>query len=265
MSDLERFGKLVEIMDRLRGPGGCPWDREQTWESLRGYLLEECHEAVAALDAGDREALCEELGDLLLQIVFLSRLGQEEGVFTARDVVRGIVEKMVRRHPHVFGNESAEDADDVLRHWERIKNEEKAGRGEKRQSILDGLPPGLPALLHAQRLGEKAARVGFDWSNPTHVLDKIGEELVELRCAMKGGDREASREEIGDLLFATAMLARKLRHDPEAALEAANHKFSRRFRRLESRASSADVALDSLGPESLERLWNEVKAEEDPG
>jgi len=265
MNESEKLGKLVEIMDRLRGPGGCPWDREQTWESLRGYMLEESHEAVAALDAGDREGLCEELGDLLLQIVFLSRLGQEEGAFTIRDVVRGIVEKMVRRHPHVFGDESAANSGEVLRHWERIKGEEKAARGETRTSVLDGLPAGLPALLHAQRLGEKASRVGFDWPEPGQVLDKIQEELTELRGAVENGDSEATREEVGDLLFATAMLARKLKHDPEAALQAANRKFSRRFRGLESRAAAAQVPIDSLDAERLERYWNEVKAEEDAG
>ena len=263
MNDHERFGKLVEIMDKLREPGGCPWDREQDWQSLRGYLLEECHEALEALDAGDIEALCEELGDLLLQIVFLSRLAQEQGVFTARDVVRGIVEKMIRRHPHVFGDEQAADSAAVLRHWERIKREEKAERGEHRTSVLDGLPAGLPSLVRAQRLGEKAARVGFDWSQPTQVLAKIREELRELQKAVDTGDRRSSREEVGDLLFATAMLARKLNHDPEAALASANRKFTRRFKALESRVAASGAALESLELERLEELWEEVKAAEE--
>lgn len=263
MNDHERFGKLVEIMDQLRDPGGCPWDREQDWESLRGYLLEECHEALEALDTGDREGLCEELGDLLLQIVFLSRLAQEEGAFTARDVVRGIVEKMIRRHPHVFGGEQVADSDEVLRNWERIKEQEKAERGEHRRGVLDGLPPGLPALVRAQRLGEKAARVGFDWAEPGQVLAKIREELQELQTAVDADDRRAAREEVGDLLFATAMLARKLNHDPEAALASANRKFMRRFQAIESRVAASDASMGSLGLQRLEELWDEVKAAED--
>jgi len=263
MNDHERFGKLVEIMDELRDPGGCPWDREQDWESLRGYLLEECHEALEALDTGDREGLCEELGDLLLQIVFLSRLAQEEGAFTARDVVRGIVEKMIRRHPHVFGGERVADSDEVLRNWERIKEQEKAERGEHRRGVLDGLPPGLPALVRAQRLGEKAARVGFDWTEPGQVLAKIREELQELQTAVDADDRRAAREEVGDLLFATAMLARKLNHDPEAALASANRQFMRRFQAIESRVAASDASMGSLGLQRLEELWDEVKAAED--
>ncbi len=263
MNDHERFGKLVEIMDELRDPGGCPWDREQDWESLRGYLLEECHEALEALDTGDREGLCEELGDLLLQIVFLSRLAQEEGALTARDVVRGIVEKMIRRHPHVFGGERVADSDEVLRNWERIKEQEKAERGEHRRGVLDGLPPGLPALVRAQRLGEKAARVGFDWTEPGQVLAKIREELQELQTAVDADDRRAAREEVGDLLFATAMLARKLNHDPEAALASANRKFMRRFQAIESRVAASDASMGSLGLQRLEELWDEVKAAED--
>ena len=262
MKEHEQFDKLVEIMDQLRGPGGCPWDLEQDWHSLRGYLLEECYEALEALDSGDIEGLCEELGDLLLQIVFLSRLAQEEGVFTARDVVRGIVEKMIRRHPHVFSDDRAEDSDAVLRNWERIKREEKAERGKSRASLLDGLPAGLPSLARAQRLGEKAARVGFDWERPDQVLDKIAEETRELRAAIDAGDRAASHEEVGDLLFATAMLARKLNHDPEAALAGANRKFTERFRALESRVAAAGDRIESLGVERLEEIWAEVKAAE---
>lgn len=262
MDDHERFEKLVEILDQLRGPGGCPWDREQDWGSLRGYLLEECHEAIAALDAGDRPGLCEELGDVLLQVVFLSRLGQEEGAFTARDVVRGIVEKMIRRHPHVFGDEHAADSADVRRNWERIKKKEKAARGQTRAGLLDGLPAGLPALLRALRLGEKASWVGFDWPCAEPVLAKIREELGELETAMRSGDRGAVDEELGDVLFATAMLARKLDRDPEAALDAANRKFIRRFREIEARLASESATLDATGPERLEELWRAVKAAE---
>ena len=262
MNEHERLGKLVEIMDQLRDPGGCQWDREQDWGTLRSYLLEECHEAVEALDAGDLEGLCEELGDVLLQIVFLSRLAQEEGAFTARDVVRGIVEKMIRRHPHVFGDEQAADSDEVLRNWERIKKEEKAAKGETRLSVLDGLPPGLPSLARAQRLGEKASRVGFDWADSKQVLDKIDEELAELRAAIDSGEREDTREELGDLLFATAMLARKLNHDPEGSLESANRKFMRRFKAIETRLTDSGEAIEEAGIQRLEALWSQVKAEE---
>jgi MazG family protein len=179
------FDDLVAIMDRLRDPGGCPWDREQTYATLRGYLIEECYEVVDALDRDDRAGLREELGDLLFQIVFLSRLGQEDGAFTARDVIEGIASKMVRRHPHVFGDDTAADATEVLRRWEEIKKLEKDGAGAlpAPASVLDGVPHALPALVKAQRLGTKAARVGFDWKDEEGVLAKLDEESAELRAA----------------------------------------------------------------------------------
>ena len=185
MDDAGRLETLVEIMDRLRDPGGCPWDREQTYETLRGYLVEECYEAAAALDADDRIGLREELGDLLFQIVFLSRLAKEEGAFTLRDVIQGISEKMIRRHPHIFGDAVAETSEEVLRNWEEIKRKEKGDRGG---SALDGIPQGLPALHKAQRLGAKAARVGFDWNSPAQVLTKVREELAELAEAVEAGE-----------------------------------------------------------------------------
>jgi MazG family protein len=262
----DRFDTLVEILDRLREPGGCPWDREQTWASLRGYLIEETYEAVDALDRADAQGLCEELGDLLLQIVFLSRLAKEQGRFEARDVVRGIVEKMVRRHPHVFGGDVAETSEDVLRRWEEIKREEKAGRADPAaNSILGGVPRSLPALPKAQRIGTKVARVGFDWDRPEDVLDKVDEEVRELRAALLHGAPEALAEEVGDLLFSVTMLARKLAIDAEAALEAANRKFLRRFATIEAACARDGRDVRTLGLATLERMWSEAKRAERDG
>lgn len=264
MEALHRLETLVAILDRLRDPGGCPWDREQTYATLRGYLMEEAYEALDALDRVEEDGgshLREELGDLLLQIVFLSRLAKEDGRFTIDDVVRGIAEKMIRRHPHVFGEETAEDSDEVLRNWERIKREEK---GDAPRSALDGLPAALPALIRAQRLGDRAARVGFDWPDAPAVLDKVREELAELEREVDAGRRERAGEELGDLLFSLTMLARKLDVDPEAALAATNRKFRRRFARVEEAARAAGEPLESLGLERLEALWSRAKAEEPP-
>lgn len=250
--------QLVEIMDRLRGPGGCPWDREQTYGTLRGYVIEECYEVAEALDRGDPSALREELGDLLLQIVFLSRIAQEERRFTIRDVVRGIVDKMIRRHPHVFGSETADTTDEVLRNWEEIKrNEKPAGLA---RSALDGIPDAMPAVQRARLLGERAARVGFDWKRPEDVLDKLDEELRELRRAVGSSARE-TREEMGDLLFATVMLGRKLGVDPEAALQDANCKFRRRFGWVERELAREGTAPGAAGIARLEQLWQRAKTE----
>lgn len=260
------FDHLVAIMDRLREPGGCPWDREQTYETLRGYLLEEAYEVAEAIDSGVREDLCEELGDLLFQVVFLSRLAKEEGRFEAGDVIEGIASKMIRRHPHVFGDETARDAGEVLRRWEEIKRGEKgesAGvSGAAFSSILDGVPRALPALLKAQRLGSKAARVGFDWPDAPAVLRKIDEETAELREAVASSDRDRTREEIGDLLFSIVMLARRLDVDPEGALESANRKFRSRFARVEHALRAQGVMLEDAGIAVLDRLWDEAKVAE---
>jgi MazG family protein len=263
MGDPRRFEELVAIMDRLRGPDGCPWDREQDYGTLRGYLLEECYEVAEALDRGDPGALCEELGDLLFQIVFLARIAKEEGRFGIDDVVRGIAEKMIRRHPHVFGSGSARDSDEVLRHWERIKREEKNGSegndAPRRASVLDGIPRALPALLKAQRLGTKAARIGFDWARPQDVLDKVEEELAELRQAVERSERDPAREELGDLLFSLAMLARHLEVEPEGALEQANRKFVQRFAWIEAELERQGEAIEEAGLERLESLWRQAK------
>jgi len=252
---------LVAIMDRLRDPGGCPWDREQTYESLRRYLLEECYEVVEALDRGEAGHLQEELGDLLFQIVFLSRLAKEEGRFTLDDVVRGIGEKLIRRHPHVFGTAEAQTAQEVERHWERIKREEKetASSPAEPGSILDGIPGGLPAMLKAQRLGERAAAVGFDWTRATDVFAQIEDELGELRAAVDQDDTAHAREELGDVLFTVVMLARRLKLDAEGALEQTNLKFGRRFRWIEGELARRGTVPEDAGLELLEQLWRRAK------
>jgi MazG family protein len=255
------FDELVAIMDRLRDPGGCPWDREQSYATLRGYLIEECYEVVDALDRNDRAGLREELGDLLFQIVFLSRLGQEEGAFTAADVIEGIAAKMIRRHPHVFGDDTAADSSEVLRRWEEIKSSEKAAAGAVLPaSVLDGVPHALPALVKAQRLGTKAARVGFDWTDDDGVLAKLEEETAELRAAVAGGDRDAIREELGDTLFTLAMLARRLEVDADEALARANEKFRERFSRVEGEIRRRGVTLQEAGADLMNRLWDEAKS-----
>jgi len=266
MDDPTTFEDLVRLMDRLREPGGCPWDREQTYATLRGYLLEECYEAVDALDRGDRAGLGEELGDLLFQVVFLSRLAKEEGHFDASDVVRGIGAKIVRRHPHVFGNAQASTSEEVLREWEEVKRQEKLGGavlGGGEESVLSGLPQALPALLKAHRLGTKASRVGFDWTRAEDVLAKVDEEMRELGRAIARDEREGTREEIGDLLFSVVMLSRHLGVDPEEALEHANIKFQRRFGRLERELRRRGVRWEDADPVFLDRLWMEMKSRGD--
>ncbi len=261
MDHLGRLEALVAIMDRLREPQGCPWDREQSCETLRCYLLEECYEAVEALDRGDAGALREELGDLLFQIVFLSRIAKEEGKFTIDDVIRGIAEKMIRRHPHVFGTATAETAEQVVDAWEEIKRQEKKddGRTSRASGLLDDVSPALPAMLKARRLGEKAARVGFDWDGPGAVLDKLEEELSELRSAVADGGPDEVQGEMGDLLFTIVMLARQLKIDAETALEKTNLKFRRRFAWMEQELERRNTPLESAAAELLEQLWDESK------
>ncbi len=262
MSSPRTFEDLLAIMDRLRDPGGCPWDREQTYATLRGYLVEECYEVVDALDRGDRGALREELGDLLFQIVFLSRLANEDGAFSAADVIEGIAAKMIRRHPHVFGDDTAADSAAVLKRWEEIKKDEKEASGDRASgaSVLDSIPVALPALVTAHRLGTKAARVGFDWPDADGPAAKLDEEHGELRAALASGDRSAIGEEIGDALFTLVMLARKLDLDAEAALARANAKFRDRFRKVEAELLRRGVPVEEAGLTLMDRLWEESKA-----
>jgi len=252
-------------MDRLREPGGCPWDREQTLDSLTGYLLEEAYEVVDAVAGPDPDKLREELGDLLLQIVFMARIARENGWFSIDDVCDGIAEKMVRRHPHVFGDARAETAGEVVRNWEDIKHAERGDRPGG--SALDGIPKALPALLKAFRVTEKAAALGFDWERPASVVEKLGEEVAELEAEIQRGapGEERIREELGDVLFAMANLARHLGVEPETALQRANEKFISRFQAMEADAGSAGVRLRDLSLHDQESLWEKAKAAERDG
>jgi MazG family protein len=254
------FSRLVDLVGRLRAPDGCPWDREQTLGSLRSHLLEEAHEVAAGIDAGDWDALAGELGDLLFQVAFLTRLGEESGRLTRDAVVAAVEAKMIARHPHVFGQERAADAGAVERAWERRKAEEGTAAG---RSHLSGVAASLPALAAAAKLTRKAAGVGFDWPGPEAVLAKVEEELAEL--ARDRGDRERAAEELGDVLFTLASLARHLDVDPEAALARANRKFRRRFAAMEARLAAAGRPLATADPDELEATWEAVKAAERDG
>src|SRR6266851_4555312 len=234
------FEKLVAVQARLRAPGGCPWDREQTHESLRTYLIEEAYEVLEALESRNDAKFAEEMGDLLLQIVFHSQMAQERGGFTISDVIREIHDKMIRRHPHVFGETRAKDSAEVLRNWEQIKAEERlseaeaagnasGSKGPKEASLLDGMSRALPATLEGLQLTRKASRIGFDWENAGGIFEKMGEETRELQNALDAREQPKVEEELGDLLFAAVNLARFLKVDPEIALKQANSKFSRRF------------------------------------
>ncbi len=253
---------LAVLVATLRGPEGCPWDREQGLEDIRGYLLEEAHEVAAAIDGGDWNELCSELGDLLFQIVFIAQIAGEHAQFDLDEVARRIEQKMIARHPHVFGAESLDTSEAVHQAWER----RKALNRTSNESILTGVPTSLPALLGAYRMTQKAAGVGFDWSSSTDVLVKLREELGELQEALDGRDletkSEAILEEIGDVLFTSANLARKLGEDPESALAAANQKFRRRFTRMEAELAETNRSLVDTPLEELELLWEAVKREE---
>ena len=260
--NLPGIDQLTDIVAQLRGPGGCPWDREQTHASLRSALLEEAHEVVAAIDNRDDANLREELGDLLLQSVFHAQLAAEEGRFTFNDVAREIATKLVRRHPHVFAADHCADSAAVLLRWEEIKRAEK---GDAAASALDGLPGGLPALLHAQKTQKKAARVGFDWPDVEPVFAKLHEEISELRAALTAPVTDllspisAIEDELGDLLFTVVNLARKLHLDAETALHRSTRKFSARFRAVEQLASARGITLEKLTLAELDQLWDEVK------
>lgn len=253
------FEDLVSVMARLRGPDGCPWDREQTLESLRGYLLEESYEALEAIDGGDPRMVREELGDLLLEVVFLAQICAERGLFNIHDVAAGIRDKLVRRHPHVFGGRPASGAREAIQRWEEIKNAERAAAGTPDASVLDGVPKNLPALLRAHRLSTKASVVGFDWKAAEQLHEKVDEELSELRTATAAGDREAMQEELGDLLFALANVGRFASIDPEQALQAANRKFLDRFHYVELALRRRGVPLEEAGLDLMETLWQEAK------
>ena len=255
------FERFVLLIARLRGPGGCPWDREQTHASLKAMTIEEAYEVVEAIDHGDAE-LRGELGDLLLQVVFHAQIAAETGRFTIGDVIDGVSQKMVRRHPHVFGDVQADSSAEVLRNWETLKQEERRAQGKSpaTESMLDSVAKALPATMEAFQMTTKAARVGFDWPNAGAVFEKIGEEIAELRAAASHEERE---DEVGDLLFAVVNLARKLGVDPESALKSSNRKFRRRFRGIEEglRRRGKTPAESSL--QEMDALWDEVKQQEE--
>ncbi len=252
-------------MERLRAPGGCPWDREQTFDTLKPYLLEETYEVLDSIDARDWPALAEELGDLLLQPVFLAQLAREEGHFTIDDALDEIVSKLIRRHPHIFGETEAATSADVKRNWDRIKNEEKAARGQAPAGVLDGVSRSAPALVEAAALSVKAARTGFDWPEASAVVAKLHEELGEIEEARVSGEPARIEDEIGDLLFTAVNLARVLGADPEQALRKTNAKFRRRFGHLERRVAEGGKSFEETGIEQMEEFWNEAKRLEGPG
>jgi tetrapyrrole methylase family protein/MazG family protein len=269
----EWFERLVALQARLRAPNGCPWDREQTHATLRTYLIEEAYEVLDAMKSGDDVKFAEEMGDLLLQVVFHSQIAAEQGRFTVADVIREVHEKMVRRHPHVFGEKRAKDAAEVLRNWEQIKAQERQGAQEQHgnraakieeraKSLLDGVPRALPATMEGLQLTRKASRAGFDWDNALGIFEKLREECAELRNASEAEDAGKVEEEMGDLLFAAVNLARFLQVDPEIALKNANAKFARRFREMERLSAEKGRAFADVPREEKERLWEAAKRSE---
>jgi len=260
------FEELVAVQARLRAPGGCPWDREQTHLTLRTYLIEESYEVLDAIESGSAEGLTEELGDLLLQVLFHADMARETGAFDISDVITGIHNKMVRRHPHVFGDVKAETAGEVLKNWAQLKAKEKqatsrdgASSQTPAPSALDGVPRNLPALLEAFQMTRRASQVGFDWDHVEGIFEKLEEETAELRAALEASRNRAIEEEVGDLLFSVVNLARFLGFDPEVTLKHSNQKFKERFQKMESVASRSGQHLSKLSKEELEQLWEAAK------
>ena len=251
------FARLVQIMATLRSPDGCPWDLEQTTDSLKPYLIEETYEVLEALEDRDWPAFKEELGDLLLQVVFHAQLMAETGTFTIDDVAQAISDKLVRRHPHVFGDVKVKDADEVAQNWVKIKEQEKKGKAD--QSILAGVPASAPALIQAQRLGEKASRVGFDWASVQAVFEKVEEESCELVETLRETDKERQEHELGDLLLVLTSLARHLDLSAESALRKASARFNRRFRYIETQLAQTQEDIHTAPIERLEELWQAAK------
>lgn len=259
--------ELVNVMARLRAPGGCPWDREQTYESLGQYLLEECYEAYDAIqntsETGDTESLKEELGDVLLQVVFHSTIAAERGDFTIEDVAKGVVAKLVLRHPHVFADKKLETADDVLENWDELKKAEREIRGVADvplESMLDDIPVTFPALIEGNKISKKAAKTGFDWENTEQIFEKLEEEVAELKREISNGSEETRKEEIGDLLFVVVNLARKLGVEPEDALKKTNRKFRSRFKYVESSIKASGKEMEDADLEEMDRFWDEAKS-----
>jgi tetrapyrrole methylase family protein / MazG family protein len=262
----ELFARFVELIARLRAPGGCPWDREQTHESVKPMTIEEAYEVAHAIDEKDDEELLGELGDLLLQVVFHASIAEERGAFRLRQILERVSDKMVRRHPHVFGGDSASTSGEVLRSWEAIKAQEREEKGKDDASMLDSVHKGLPAVMEAFQMTTKVSRVGFDWKEADGALLKLDEEVLELREAIRAkADHRAVAEEVGDLLFVAVNVARLTGVDPESALKAANRKFRRRFRHVEERLRADGRKPADSTLEEMDGLWDEAKRQERGG
>jgi MazG family protein len=262
----EKFQQLVNLMARLRAPGGCPWDREQTFDSIKPYLLEETYEVLDAIDARDWPELTGELGDLMLQAVFFSEMAAEQNLFRIEDALDAINRKLIRRHPHVFGSETAHTGDDVRKIWSEVKEQESREKNpdSKKAALLDGVPRALPALVEAQQVTSRAASVGFDWNNAEQVLEKLREELAEFDSARREGSAEQIEEELGDLLFVLVNLARFVKVDPEQALRKTNAKFRRRFGHVEQKLAERGTSPADSNIEEMESLWQQAKLRENP-
>src|SRR3990167_866332 len=256
MQDNNLFQELVALMERLRGTDGCPWDKEQTHESLKPYLVEETYEVIDAIDSGEPAKLKEELGDLLFQVIFHAQIAKENNAFDVAGVLKGCLEKMTSRHPHVFGEEQLKTAEEVLRAWHKIKHKESGG---KEKSIIGSLPRHMPALQKAFKVQKKAARVGFDWEKVEDVIAKMEEELREVRQALAKGDYRELKEELGDLLFSAANLSRFLKVNPEEALERATKKFIERFKRVEAELASQGKEIGHASLEEMDKIWEDTK------
>jgi tetrapyrrole methylase family protein / MazG family protein len=255
----DKFQKLVEIMAKLRAPGGCPWDREQTFDTIKPYLLEETYEVMDAIDARDWPELTGELGDLLLQSVFFSQMAAEQNLFSIDDALDAINQKLIRRHPHVFGDQTAETAGDVRRIWGEVKAEEKKQKGDTDAGLLNSVPRALPALVEAQQLTTRAAHVGFDWDNAGQVLDKLHEELAEFDAAQRGASQSEMEGELGDMLFVLVNLARFVKVDPEQALRKTNAKFRQRFGYIERKLAEQGKSPEEATLAEMDALWEESK------
>ncbi len=254
----EKFKKLVEIMEKLRSENGCPWDRVQTHDSLKRYLLEETYELIEAIENKDYKGIKEELGDLLLQIIFHSKIAKDEGRFNIEDVIETISKKMISRHPHVFGDADFKTPEEVLSQWDDRKKEE----GKLSKSILEGIPLSMPALLRAYKIQSRVAKVGFDWPSINGVLEKLEEEMRELKEAIKSGQSEKIEEELGDVLFSIVNIARFLKVDPEAALRKTNRKFEKRFKKIEEILKEKGKSPKDMSLQEMDLIWEEIKKEE---
>ena len=254
----KKLKKLVSIMERLRSPEGCPWDREQNFETLTPFIVEEAYEVVGAIESGDTESIKEELGDLLFQVVFVSQLAKEAGEFDINDVIESSVEKMTRRHPHVFGDTQADTSAEVLKNWAEIKKQE----GKDKKGQLSGVTEAFPSLLRAHKLTEKAAKVGFDWKDRAHVLEKLSEELEEFQEAVLAEDTELTEEEMGDMLFTLVNVSRFVQINPEQALRKTIGKFINRFHHIEQTLEGKGQDLSSTSAEEMEELWKQAKRRE---